>query len=585
MEKKLKKEKKQKNLKYKSVKNLWRTVKFIYTENPKAAITAEGCYFLQTVLELYTIGIGGKLIDSVELALRNWDTFTIRRFFFSDIFWFLALSVLSWIGVHTLQQIRGHSYDIIERRFNRKSELAINQKIANENLEEVEDPRFQHLLDFVLRNARWHLHEGYENIFRIVRHTVKIIGILIILYNYVGLYTIIPILVAIAEPWSGYIGNKKIEKYLDKTTKRVRLIEYIQSVLRDVLVFAEIKVMGVYEYLYEMINTYGGKQDDGGLAKAKHNLVVQTMFATLGQVFMHIYTVFLVAMAVILKFTIGQFKMMYDYAFTLYHSSYTFLFRFFELLNHMLYINKFFEFIDYEGFGDHSYGMQKLGKGTPKLQFDNLDFQYPGEKEKALENINFTIKPGEKVLFLGSSGSGKTSLLKLLCGLYKITAGDYVIGTYSIRELARSELKQKISLMTQDFIRYNFSVKDNIVVTSEKINKTRYEEIKKICMINEFLEDEGIDDNQILGKQFGKGRNVSPDYWQRIAFARMLYRKAQIYIADEPFTYIASGLYKALLKQVIDFLGSDKTLIIIEQQGENLDLFDRVYRLKKGKLV
>jgi ABC-type multidrug transport system fused ATPase/permease subunit len=143
------------------------------------------------------------------------------------------------------------------------------------------------------------------------------------------------------------------------------------------------------------------------------------------------------------------------------------------------------------------------------------------------------------VAFVGNSGSGKTSLVKILCGLFAITAGDYVVGGYSVRELARGELKNRVSVLFQDFVRYNFTLKRNIVLSRErkKVNQTLYEKAKKISEVDVFLEKENMSEEQVLGKFLGT-RELSPGHWQRLAIARMIYRNRDIMIMDEPFTFI-----------------------------------------------
>ncbi len=174
--------------------------------------------------------------------------------------------------------------------------------------------------------------------------------------------------------------------------------------------------------------------------------------------------------------------------------------------------------------------------------------------------------------------------MKILCGLYEITAGDYTVNGLSIRELDRGELKKQISITEQGFNQYYTSLKQNIIInSSEKFNNLQYQHVKEITQVDKFIKKEDLSDNQLLGKFFAKGREISPGYWQRLAIARMLYRKASVYIMDEPFTFIDQHSRKEILKNSIKFL-EDKILIYISQDYDDLDLFDKVYELKGGHL-
>jgi ABC-type multidrug transport system fused ATPase/permease subunit len=197
------------------------------------------------------------------------------------------------------------------------------------------------------------------------------------------------------------------------------------------------------------------------------------------------------------------------------------------------------------------------------------------------------IKAGEKVAILGGDGSGRSTLLKLLTGLYAIQIGEYYIGKHSIRELDRGELKGKISVVFQDFVKYNFSLRRNITLSAEqdRINKSRYNEILEVTGIDKIIKAEKIEDSQILGKYFSRGRDLSPGNWQRIAIARMLYRNRRIFIMDEPFTYLDDPSSAELVENIIAYLGKDKTLIFITQDAIHLKNFDQIYMMEGGEII
>lgn len=178
-------------------------------------------------------------------------------------------------------------------------------------------------------------------------------------------------------------------------------------------------------------------------------------------------------------------------------------------------------------------------------------------------------------------------MVKILTGLYQIKTGDYIVDGHSVRELDRGQLKKKIAVTFQDFINFNFSVKENIVISGDRrnINKSLYEEVSKVGQIGEFLRKEKIDDSHIIGKTFPGGKELSPGYWQRLAIARMLYRNKKIFVMDESFTFIDSESKDTILKNILKFIGAERTLIYITRSVENLDMFDKIYFFENGKVV
>src|SRR5690606_32640506 len=120
--------------------------------------------------------------------------------------------------------------------------------------------------------------------------------------------------------------------------------------------------------------------------------------------------------------------------------------------------------------------------------------------------------------------------------------------------------------------------KENITLSGEKksINLDLYNKVKEISGVDQFMKKEKLLDEQKLGKYFTDGIEISPGYWQRIAIARMLYRNRQIFIMDEPFTYIDGPSRVEIIDGVLDFIGEDRTLIYISQNTDHLKKFDKV---------
>jgi ABC-type multidrug transport system fused ATPase/permease subunit len=252
------------------------------------------------------------------------------------------------------------------------------------------------------------------------------------------------------------------------------------------------------------------------------------------------------------------------------------------------YADEFFSLIEWQGFGDISHGTKKLPNEPLSLKLMKLDFAYPDQPDrKVLENISLEINPGEKVVFYGGDSSGKSSLVKLLTGMYEIIAGDYMIDGYSIRELKRGELKSRISVVFQNFINYSFSLEKNIVIGSEKKNVDRklFKKVLRITGLDKLLEREDVEKQTRLGKYFADGTELSPGYWQRVAIARMLYRNKDIFIMDEPFTFIDSNSKSQIIEDIIDFVGDEKILIYITRSTEDLEKFDRVFYFENGHLL
>jgi ATP-binding cassette subfamily B protein len=348
-------------------------------------------------------------------------------------------------------------------------------------------------------------------------------------------------------------------------------------------------VDGIFSFLKRKYKGEYGKYMDGYVKHQASFYENQALFSLIDQVLKFGYILYLLSIAIVKKLSIGTFKALYDYVDVAYNSAYHVLNSGSLLSTRLDYIVDFFELLEYEFFGDKVRGTVKLSKSkTPSIELQSLDFAYPDDpKNKVLNDVSLKIEPGEKVALFGTDASGKSSMVKILTGLYEIVAGDYVIDGYSIRELEKGELKKKIAVTFQNFINYSFSLQENIVIGSGKknLNKSLYEEVKEITTVKDFMKRSNLKDGDLLGRNLPGGKDFSPGYWQRLAIARMLYRNKQVFIMDEPLTFVDAPSRDVILSNMFKFLGNDKTLIYLTREIDNLKMFDKIYYFERGRIV
>jgi ATP-binding cassette subfamily B protein len=171
------------------------------------------------------------------------------------------------------------------------------------------------------------------------------------------------------------------------------------------------------------------------------------------------------------------------------------------------------------------------------VEFENVSFAYAGATQKALNNINLQVKPGESLALVGENGSGKTTLIKLLTRLYEPTEGRILLDGLDLREWDVEALRQRVGVIFQDFGRYQFSVGENIGAGDVRFidDKSRWQDAAQTGLAAPFIEDmpEGYETQ--LGRWFKGGRELSGGQWQKIALSRAFMRSdADILVLDEP---------------------------------------------------
>lgn len=568
-------------------KTLWQVIKFFYSKYTKDVIIRDILFVGVTISEMVAISVSGKFLDATIKVIQNSEGFDIYEYIMTDSFYLLCISLLLWIFVSIGNKIRINLRNNLNNKVWRDTSVEMISKISNSNLQDIEKPKLQNLIEFVPNYSINNLLLSYDSFSQLVYQLTRGITAFVILYSYLGWSVLILIPIVLPEVLLCHFNRKIIQIYDDKKMDILKLTNYIYFTLSmDIGNFNELRVDNTYDFLRKRFENSKNGYLKGLFERRKHFTIDQIFGSVTGQLFKYVYIIYLLSYTIVNKVSIGLFSALFSYVDVVYSSSFN-VFNTLSLLdNYLSYTSKYFDFVNHEGFGDKNPGFAKLKRKTPDLEFLKLDFAYPDEPDrKVLENISLKIGAGQKVAFFGGDGSGKSSIVKVLSGLYEVQSGDYLIGGYSIRELGRGELKRKISVTFQNFVNYSFSIRENITLAGRKtLDKELYNRVIKICEIDKFMKREGITDSLKLGKYLN-GKELSPGYWQRLAIARMLYRNRDIFILDEPFTFIDGPSREKIMRDILKFAGPKRTVILISRDTDVLDMFDHIYVLERGHIT
>ncbi len=573
----------------KKFETLIKVVKFFYSRYPLWTLLRDVLFIMIIVAEMFNITVMGKFIDTTAQILQSGMTdFNILEYMQTESFFYLMMYLLLWIVINISQEVRTNIYENMTDKVWADCNYEMVNRVSKSNLQDIVDTKFQDLIAYIPAYSIDNLLDSYLGFSDIISQGVRLITALAIMFTDLRYSILLLIVFALPEVIAGYIQRRKIRQYNAEKVNNLKLVNYLSNLALDNTYFSELRVDATFNHIKEILKEQNEKYQRGLFNRKKHLYIDKISTSVLDQVLKYLYVIYLVAYSVINKLTIGAFTALFNYTDVVYSSAYNTLNTIAVMSDRLSYADEFFTLVDWQGFGDISHGNAKLPDGPLTLKLLDLDFVYPDEPgRKVLENINLEIKPGEKIVFYGLDSSGKSSLVKLLTGMYEIIAGDYVIGDLSIRELKRGELKSRISVVFQNFINYSLSLEKNITIGLERKNVDRklFKKVLKITGLNKLFAREGINKDTRLGRYFAEGIELSPGYWQRIAIARMLYRNKDIFIMDEPFTFIDSQSKAQMIDKIIDFVGDDRILIYITRSTEDLEKFDRVFYFKKGHIV
>ncbi|PIZ62371.1 hypothetical protein COY16_04520 [Candidatus Roizmanbacteria bacterium CG_4_10_14_0_2_um_filter_39_13] len=513
---------------------------------------------------------------------------TGKQLSFSDISWmivaYLVASLLK-ILIHYIALIRGPGYEFA---FNDYIELQLDQKLNKLDPAVFESTKFQTLLA-QMNGVKGSMSSYLDRMIYLVSFAVQFFTATIVVATRFPIF--IPIIVLSTIPL--YLS---LDKYRDDTWPFMskergileRLFQYIRYTFSNPSTSKEVAIFKNGQILLDKFS-HSHDLYFKRFSKAYSKTLPIIILSGFVQVAAFAITQALNLAAVFAgKLTIGQFTLYFQQTLNLAKSAEGVLDHYSSMNMRSRYIDQYFELLEYPNLivlPDKPITIDEQPT-PPILEFKNVSFKYPESKRFILKNFNLTIGSGEKVALVGENGAGKSTLIKLILRFYDVTEGEILINGVNIRTVDLKTWHKQIGALFQDFIKYQFTFKENVIYgdITKRNDVTALKEAIEKAGADSYLTDlpKGID--QIVGKTFEEGVDLSGGQWQKLALARAFFRDAPILILDEPTSAIdAKAEYEIFQK--VQQLQKDKTVVIISHRFSTVRNADRILVLNEGRII
>ena len=215
------------------------------------------------------------------------------------------------------------------------------------------------------------------------------------------------------------------------------------------------------------------------------------------------------------------------------------------------------------------------------VEFNNVSFKYPDADEDVLTNISFTAKPGETTAFIGSTGSGKSTLINLIPRFFDVTEGEILVDGVNIKNVSQHELRERIGYVPQKGVLFSGTIDSNLRYGRENATEKEIEKAAQIAQATEFIETKPEKYNTEIAQG---GSNVSGGQKQRLSIARAIAKKPEIYIFDDSFSALDFKTDAALRKALKSETGNSTVLIVAQRISTILNA-EQIIVLDEGKIV
>ena len=455
------------------------------------------------------------------------------------------------------------------------------------DLEAYENVQQHNLLSRAQQDALIRPQAVYDSVLQLLQNGISVIAVYTLLLSYNWLLTVIVSLIAIPGAFVGLVYGRKMHALLTEQVEAERRSKYYNMLLTDPLPAKELRLFQLGPYFAQLFQQVRANLRQQRLKlfrrRAEYDFLAQglatiSIFAALG------YIGFSALEGAI---TIGAMVMYFQGFQTAFSNEQIFLRSLTNLYENSLFLENIFIFLKMKPSvvlqaPEMEYPLQQQ-RG---LRVENLSFSYPNTSQPALLDINIELAPGKVIALVGANGSGKTTLVKLLTRLYDPSAGRILFEDTDIRNINPVIWRQHISVLFQDYMRYQHTVYDNISFG----DITRQPDIKDV---QSAARDAGIDEkvsimpqgyNTMLGKGYTGGTELSCGEWQKIAIARAYLRNANIIVLDEPSSAL-DPIAEAELFTRFRTLTAGKSAVLISHRFTTVQMADYIYVFEKGRIV
>jgi len=257
-----------------------------------------------------------------------------------------------------------------------------------------------------------------------------------------------------------------------------------------------------------------------------------------------------------------------------------------DISDQALYLKDLFEFFEMQP------SIRSIAGSLPAprpirsgFEFRNVAFAYPGSSRMVVENINFRLEAQEKIALIGENGAGKTTLVKLLARLYDPTAGQILLDGVDLREYDVDDLRKEIGVIFQDYMRYELLAKENIGFgkIEDLADRSRIEIAARKSMAYQVIDKFPNGYDQMIGRRFDGGVDLSGGEWQKFALARAYMRDAQLLILDEPTATLDARAEYEVFRRFAE-LTQGRMAVLISHRFSTTRMADRILVLQDGRI-
>lgn len=534
----------------------------------------------KSALPVAMLYVGKEIIDEVIHLMAN--SGGSQRYLWTLVGTELGLTLLSDL----LNRCISLFDSLLGDQFANKTSVDLVHHAAQLDLYQFENPVFYDKLERARRQTTSRtvlLSQTLSQAQDII--SLMLLGVGLIAFNP---WLILILIVAVIPSFLGetYFNERSYSLTRSWTPER-RELDYLRYLGASAETAKEVKVFGLENYLTERFKTISDKYYVENRKIAISRAMWGNLLSGLGTLAYYGAYLFVLVQTLSGAITIGTMTFLSGSFQRMHGMLQGIMSRFSSIAESALYLQDLFDFFEIKP----TIQANEQGKAIPcpiqaGFTFENVSFKYPDSEIWAIKDLSFTLKPNEKLALVGENGAGKTTLVKLLARLYEPNEGRILLDGVDLTDYRLADLRANIGVIFQDYIKYEMTVSENIAVgdIERRTDENAIIEAAQKSLAQEVVAGLPAGLQQVLGKKFKDGQELSGGQWQKIALARAYMRDAQLVVLDEPTSALDARAEHEVFQRFSRLI-QGKMAVLISHRFSTVRMADRILFLEKGALL
>jgi ATP-binding cassette subfamily B protein len=563
-----------------ALRNVPPVLKIVWDSGPSVVALGLAFRIVAALLPIALLAVGRLIINRIV------DSVTTHRPVTPEFWWLIAaefgLAILSAL----LTRIIDFLDSLLADKYTRYVSIRVMKHAAELDLIAYEDPVFYDRLDRARVQATDRL-GMIQSIGRLVQQIVTTLSlsISIVLFSpWLLLLLIAGVLPAfLGESHFAFLGYAK--NFRQTPTRRQ--LDYLRQLGGSREAAKELKLFGLSRFLTERFTRLSDEIYDENVSLSRRRLIAGSLFSLIGTVGYYAAYVYVIWQTVRGLLTIGDLTFLSGAIMQASANIQQIFSTASSIADQALFLTDLLAFFQMQPTIRSKPGALPAPRPIRRgFEFRNVSFHYEGSSRLVLQGLNFHLSPGERVALIGENGQGKTTIVKLITRLYDPTEGQVLLDGIDLREYDLEDLYREIGVIFQDFMRYEMTTRDNIAVG--RIEERDNTELLRLAA-QKSLADQVIgklpnDFEQMLGRRFEGGVDLSGGEWQKMALARAYLRDAQVLILDEPTAALDARSEFEVFERFAE-LTTGRMALFISHRFSTVRMADRIVVLENGRIA